>query len=274
MLVICLGPDSFRARHKYNFLFSAYKNKYQNALIEEVDTGFWSLTMSKLVNSSLFSSKKMLAGEGLLEKFTAKDLSRLEKKLKLDNNETVVLDYEEKLNKTKLNLLSKIDKKYLKIYEYKNLNTWELKKEVTELVQKYNLDFKYVDYLIDRFQGDLWAIDTELQVLRLGMNEISDLDLKNKDIYVLLDMLLKNDRQAWKNIDFFLLNEDLSSRLVTQIRNWFLAQEKNKSLHPYVLKKMQYLHLNNSGDFLRKYLKLLYATRNGLLGIKEVDVLL
>jgi len=66
----------------------------------------------------------------------------------------------------------------------------------------------------------------------------------------------------------------LSSRLVTQIRNWFLAQENSQGLHPYVLKKMQGMHLKNSKDLLKRYLKLLYATRNGFVTVKEVDILL
>jgi len=155
MLIVCVGPNSFKARKKYQDLILAYRGKFSDAAIDQIDDNFWLIVLTRLGNGSLFSSKKMLVGEQLLSKMTAKDVDKLKRKIIVDDNETVVLDYEEKLNKTKMKLLNKIDKKYLFIYEYPELKSWELKKEVVELVRKYGVDVKYVDYLIERYSGDV-----------------------------------------------------------------------------------------------------------------------
>ncbi|MBU2566661.1 hypothetical protein KKG46_03830, partial [Patescibacteria group bacterium] len=85
MLIVCTGPDSFRARQKYAEMILGYKIKYDKtgSSIEKIATSadVFNEVLSRLSNQSLFSQKKMIVCEGLVGTLTVAQAKKLEKAL-------------------------------------------------------------------------------------------------------------------------------------------------------------------------------------------------
>ena len=120
MLIVCTGPDTFRARQKYAEMIFGYKLKYDNSgsSIEKIDSSadVYQEVLSRLSNQSLFSQKKMIICEGLLSKLTAAQAKKLNSALESDADMTIVVDYLDKSLKATV-------KKYLlrKVYWFMSL---------------------------------------------------------------------------------------------------------------------------------------------------------
>lgn len=279
MLVICAGPDGFRARLKYRDLIDAYRKKYD----EKGDTvehlpldNLYEAVISRLGNQSLFASKKLLVCEGLMSKLTAKQASNLRDAIYKDGDITVVIDYEEKAPKA--TAVKSFIEKELFVYEHEPAKGAELNRIVTDLCKRYRVRSKLVPSLIQRYQSDLWAIDTALQVMRVNEKEdifVSDGAQKVDNIYAVADYLLMGKNDWLRYIDAF-DPQSILSTVLPQMRTWHMVQDGlGKNAHPFVQKKLAGLKIKSPDEKLLTLLRAMYSSRNSLAsGDEAVQVML
>ncbi len=267
MLVICAGPDSFRARLKYRDLIDAYKKKYD----EKGDTveylpseNLFEVVISRLGNQSLFASKKLLVCEGLLSKLTAKQTSNLRDAIYKDGDITVVIDYEEKAPKA--TAVKSFQEKELFVYEHEPAKGAELNRIVSDLCKRYSVDVKLVPSLIQKYQSDLWAIDTALQVISVndGVNMVDDEFGKMDNLFAMVDWLLMDQKKWLEHCEDFDFNSVLPS-VLSQMRSWHMVnQGLGKDVHPFVQKKLSAMRIKNPDRRLMQFLQVFYASRHSL----------
>jgi DNA polymerase III delta subunit len=278
MLIICAGPDSFRARLKYRDLVDAYKKKYdeKGATIEHLASdNLYETLLSKLSNQSLFASKKLLVCEGLFQKLTAKQASNLRDAIYRDADISVVIDYEEKAPKA--TAIKSFEEKELFVYAHELAKGAELNKIVKDLCKRYGVTETRVPSLIQRYQSDLWAIYTALQVICVA--EDGDEDdfgsaTQADNMFALVDMLLKNQKSWMGQYDAFDINGILNSS-VSQMRTWHMVQEGvAKGAHPFVQKKLSGMRIKESDKRFQQFLKTFFASRQSLATGDEIVQLL
>lgn len=274
MLIICTGPDTFRARLKFRDLVLAYRNKFdQSGKSIEYFTSEDLLghISARLSHQSLFASKRMFVCDGMLEKVTPKQMEKLSQSIRRDGDITVVLDYEEKAPKE--SLLKSFQDKEMFLYAHEPAKGAELNKIVVDLCGRYGVRSESVPSLIQRYQSDLWAIDTALQVMRVNENEgvfESEGAQKVDNIYAAADYLLAGKNDWLKYIDTFDPQALLSTAL-PQMRTWHMVKDGyGKSAHPFVQKKLSSMKIINADEKLLVLLRAMYSSRNSLAGGDEV----
>ncbi|MDF1497127.1 MAG: hypothetical protein P1P90_03640 [Patescibacteria group bacterium] len=278
MLIICAGPDSFRARLKYRDLVGAYKKKYdeKGSTVEHLPSdNLYETLLSKLSNQSLFASKKLLVCEGLFQKLTAKQASNLRDAVYRDADISVVIDYEDK--EPKATAVKSFQEKELFVYAHELAKGAELNKIVKDLCKRHGVAETRIPSLIQRYQSDLWAIDTALQVL----SAMEDGDLgddanltQTDNMFVLVDLLLMNKASWMGQYTAFDINGILNST-VSQMRTWHMAKEgMAKGAHPFVQKKLSGMRIKDADKRFLQFLKTFYASRNSLATGDEIVQLL
>ncbi|MBD3328659.1 hypothetical protein GF340_05160 [Candidatus Peregrinibacteria bacterium] len=266
MLVICAGPDGFRARLKYRDLIGAYKKKYDEKgdTVEHLPSdNLYEAVLSRLGNQSLFASKKLLVCEGLMSQLTAKQASNLRNAVYKDGDITVVIDYEDKAPKA--TAVKSFKEKELFVYAHEPAKGAELNRIVADLCKRYGVDVKLVPSLIQKYQSDLWAIDTALQVMRvLDERAVESGSVKVDNVYTLVDWLLVDNKKWLEYCRDFDINTILNTAL-SQTRTWHMVHEGMvKGAHPFVQKKLSGMKINNADERLQQFLKALYASRHSL----------
>jgi len=278
MLIICAGPDSFRARLKYRDLVGAYKQKYdaKGATIEHLPSeNLYEVLLSKLSNQSLFASKKLLVCEGLFQKLTAKQVSNLRDAIYRDGDISVVIDYEEKAPKA--TALKSFENKELFIYEHEPAKGVELNKIIKDLCRRYGVAESVIPSLIQHYQSDLWAIDTALQVLS-AMDEkervITGDAAQADNMFALVDLLVMNKTSWLGQYDAFDVNAILNNA-VSQMRTWHMAQEgMAKGAHPFLQKKLSGMRIIGADKKFQQLLKTFFASRQSIAAGDELIQLL
>ncbi len=274
MLIICTGPDTFRARLKFRDLILAYKTKFdqQGKSIEYLTSeDLFDRVSSALTHQSLFASKRMLVCDGLFERITSKQIEKLGNNIRKDGDFTIVLNYEEKMPKE--NLLKLFKEKELFIYKHEPAKNEELNKIVADLCKSYDVKTDIIPFLIQRYQNDLWAIDTALQVIRISKKEglfKSKGKSKVDNIYAVADYLLAGKSDWLQYIDTF-DPQSILSTILPQMRTWHMVRDGlGKKAHPFVQKKLSGIKIKNPDEKLLILLRALYSSRNSLASGDEV----
>jgi len=278
VLIICSGPDSFRARRKYRELSEAFRVKHDptSSSIETIEPGEqYQEVLAKLSNPTLFASKKMLRCEYLFNKLTPAQIKKLAAAVERDAEQTVVLDYEDKSPTEKT--LGAFPSSLLHTYPYESLIGSALQKEVSQMCKNYGVSEKQSANLIRFYGEDLWSIETELQILRLQGVVGADLEGANiveSNLYATVDEFLENHK-GWMNHAESLEINELMNAIISQLRSWQKIQAHDaQDVHPYVQKKLAYKKISNATEELLCAYRALIASRSSLAQQQEAVQLL
>lgn len=277
MLIICTGPDTFLAHQKVRDLVEAYQQKHVStgAVIERLETSTSIQdAISKLGNLGLFATKRLLKYENLFSGITAAQAKKFIQTLVADNNQTVVLTYEDKLPTKKV--LDLFPKEVTFIYVHEELKGADLNKWISDRCTHYGITTPPTSKLIELFNNNLWAIDTTLQSIRVLNNiSINENGLANDiSAFSLIDEFMQNNPN-WRT-DF--INNDpheLLPILLSQMINWNRIKDNQADdVHPYVQKKLSYVKFKNSNEMSLKIFRAMQASRNSLSQNQEILQLL
>ncbi|MDD5438371.1 MAG: hypothetical protein PHC70_04470 [Patescibacteria group bacterium] len=273
MLIICTGPDTFQARQKALDLVEAYKQKHvsQGAVIERLESQT-SLqgAVTRLSTLGLFASKRLLKYENLLAGITQTQAKQLAKAIKVDENQTVVLTYEDKSPTQKI--LDLFPKENLFVYAHEKPKGLELNKWIATRCKIYQVNPDLITKLIELHGDDLWAIESSLQCIRV-LNNAQTLEKtveNDNQVFAIIDQFFKNN-PVWKAQAASQDPQELLPLLLSQLLNWHkIKSDQAQDVHPFVKKKLGSIRLPKAEEITLDAIRTMYASRNSISQNQEI----
>ena len=172
MLIVCIGPDGYRAVQRARALEVAFREKYdlQGNSIEHLSSGKAAVEdIIEMASSvSLFQPRKFLRADGLLSSCPKAKRELLALMLKRDPERTIVVCVEEKpLDKDANKWLTSLTDVH--VNEYPLLQGQAFQKWLLEQARGLHFtDENDIARLAVEFDGDCWAAMSELNKLAAG----------------------------------------------------------------------------------------------------------
>lgn len=272
MLLICSGPDTWRARQKARELLDAFKAKHDKTgfsteVIIGEDLGY---VLSLIGTPSIFCPKRLIRFDGLLDGVKASELKLLAKRLKEDGENIIILTVEDEppTGKTLAEL------KDIKVFQY----PFPLI-EGTKFIQwcqgqakAMGLDKDKAAEAANRCQGDTWMAVNELAKLSAYENAPwAELEYESGSVYEVVDAYFS--RQAdWREQVRSRSDEQIPSVVLNQAKSAIKVRDKAPMKIPYfAVKKMQGYAKERVAKIFYRGLAAFIGSRNGLAAQDEID---
>ncbi|MEO5927685.1 MAG: hypothetical protein ABIO72_03095 [Patescibacteria group bacterium] len=276
MIIVCSGPDTYRAREKARELAQAFREKHdpQGLAMETVDgSEGLPILLSRLAGGSLFSKKKLIRADGCLEKMKIADVRTLAAKLAADKDATIILTVEEESpNEKTLDAL-----KAAPLFNYpfvaqmgSSFRDWTRARAKT-----LGVDEKTADLVASANEGDSWRTIHELEKQAAYPHPFdARRDAGESSVFATADAIMA-ERAGWRS-DVEISKEDGAlSVAVGQIKSFIEVRDGQASaVHPYVAKKLSQLRLRDAEGRAAKLLRAFLSSRNGLAAGAETKTLL
>lgn len=275
MLIICSGPDTWRARQKARELVQAFKDKHdQTGFSTEIVNGRdLGSVLNQIGTPSIFNPKRMIRFDGLLDGIKQADLKTLVKRLKEDGENNVILTVEDE--PPALKVLD--DSKDIKVvvYAYPPLDERRFAEWCREKAKEFGVGQEAAAQIADRTHGDSWMAINELQ--KFGANKDApwaELDYESGTVYEAVDALFAKSK-GWREDLHAQADEQVASIVLNQSKNALKAKSGTPLRIPYqAVRRMQKYPENEVAKVFFSGLAALVGSRTGLLTQSEADVLL
>jgi len=244
MLLLCIGPDTFRAQEKARELESAFRQKYDpsGSSVERITPGKEAVDeiVQRANTISLFSPRRFMRTTDLLSDCAKTKQPVLVQALSRDPEHVIVVSVEgEPFSATVEKAFAGVPK--IIKYEYPEQGGAVFKCWLTDTARRINVtDQRVIDQIADATDGDSWWAWNELmKVAASGQHSVTSVS-PTPTIYEYAEGFLRDD-SCWRKA---LVNLDISSQILTT----FLSQARaavrvrdnaTDGLHPYVIKKMR-----------------------------------
>jgi hypothetical protein len=268
MLILCIGPDTFRAQRKANELEKAFREKYDVAgsSVERLPLGKAAADeiVERAHTMSLFTPRRFLRTANLLNELPAAKIKNVTRALSGDQESTIVVSIEEEMPKAKI--LEEL--KEIKIIKYDF--TEERGARFSALVEEWANELMIKDQaLIKRVaevaEGDSWLAWGELSKIAAGGTSELALPSYKRTMFDFADAFLRQESNRYNVLED---QEDSHAFLATFLsgaRSFLRARDRaTEGLHPYVVKKMMSLRAVQVERALGKALLGHQAVRSGL----------
>ncbi|MFH1620502.1 MAG: hypothetical protein ABIB04_00250 [Patescibacteria group bacterium] len=276
MIIVCSGPDTYRAREKARELMSAFKQKHDPGSLstfintdgQDVKTIF-----SNIGTPSLFTNKKLIRSDGILKTLKIAEVRMLVSKLQIDGDQTVFLTVEDEPPSDKI--METLKPAPLFHYSFSVLKTFDFLKWVKQEAQKLGVSEKIAIEIADCADGDSWFVKQEL-IKHAAYSEAVSVNNKGTNLTVfgvIEDFLLekKGSRQKLLNLK----DESAVILMLNQIRSFIRVRDGfSDGVHPFVVKKMKQMKIKEVETRLVKSIKALRASRIGLASGNEIESLI
>ncbi|HEU0051231.1 MAG TPA: hypothetical protein VFQ60_04225 [Patescibacteria group bacterium] len=268
MLLLCLGPDTFRAQQKAHELEEAFKQKFdaRGLSMERLLPGKESVDeiIQRANTISLFCPRRFIRVANLLSECPKSKYESLAQALAKDPENVIVVDVEsdpipESIMR-KFESVNKIIK-----YDFPQLSGHAFLVWVRQLAAEMRVHHPAIDRLAEHAAGDSWLVWNELMKMKAGgISEVAT-PLPERSIYEYAEAFLR--RELWWPT---ILNE---SDLLTQAMTSFVSQARaalrvrdqaTVGMHPYLLKRMQSRLIQKPELALAAALRTLLSQRAGL----------
>lgn len=275
MIIVCSGPDTFRAREKARELVAAFRAKHDpQGLSTEVVDGEDGIdaVFSRLGAASLFSRKRMVRADGILGKLKIADVRKLAEKLKADGDLTVVLTVEADPPLDKALEALKAAKCFH--YPHPLLSGATFRAWLRERAEADGVKAVVVDAIADRFEGDSWAAIQELRKQAVYPQPVEAASEAGGGVFEIAEAAMKQD-PGWRRRLALSKDENAMPIVVSQFRSYFRVKDgASRGLHPFVVKKLGWLKAVIHPDRFISILRAHAASRSGLATGEEADALL
>jgi len=275
VLLICSGPDTWRARQKARELLDAFKAKHDKTgfsteVIIGEDLGY---VLSLIGTPSIFCPKRLIRFDGLLDGVKTSELRMLAKRLKEDGDNNIILTVEEEPPTEKI--LTEL--KEIKVFQYPFPLTEGLK-----FVQWCQDQAKAMDVgkakateAANRCQGDSWMAMNELAKLSANENAPwAELEYESGSVYEVIDAYFMN-KADWREQVRSRSDEQISSVVMNQAKSAIKVKDNAPMKIPYfAVKKMQNYVKTRVAKSVYSGIAALVGSRSGLMVQDEVDSLL
>lgn len=278
MLLICSGPDTFRAQAKARVLEQAFREKYdtQGLSVERLEEGKDALQhiAGRGATMSLFATRRLVRVRNLFENLPKTGRATLVRVLSGDQDHFILLTVED--SPVSEDVLSDIrTSAKVVVYPFPELSGSDFRTWVRERAAELEIhDTQAIDALALRADGDSWYAWNELMKRAAWSGALFDVEEeRSATLFERAEQYLSG-RERWLSI---LADQDMQSQAMTT----FLSQARFairvrdgsvQGIHPFVVKKMRALGLSDVETRFASVLQALFLQRSGF--GTESDVLL
>ena len=277
MIIVCSGPDTYRARVKAQELVAAFRVKFDpNGLAYDVleDAGDSAALLSRIGSASLFSQKKMLRADGCLAKMKIADVRSLASKLAADKDQTILLTLEE--DEPPAKTLEALKDAPIHHYPHPTQVGAAFRTWVRSIATSMHIDSTTADKIAEYTDGDSWLASTELQKARAGVGDFVKPNQSGgpKTIFDAADMVLMRTK-GWKTAILDFVSDGLVPTALSQVRSFLRIRDRwTDGIHPYVVKKLSSSRISDAEHSLRRLHLAFIGSRSGLHDETEGESLL
>ncbi|MBU0540144.1 hypothetical protein KKF59_01650 [Patescibacteria group bacterium] len=275
MIIICSGPDTFRARERARLLFDAFREKHDREGFSTENVGSSSLSdlLARFGAGSLFCSKKMVRVDGCLADLKIAEVRSLAAVLERDKENTVLLTVEEDPPNEKV--LTALAAAPLHHFNFARQTGLAFRKWVREKAAPLGVAQASVDAIAEYADGDSWLAIQELG--KLEANSVADASgwvrPESQTVFEVAEKMLRRDA-GWRTKIEALKDEGSSAIFLSQARSYLRVKDhRADGIHPYVVKKMSGLRVVDGPDQFANLLKMFVASRSNLTNGREGEVL-
>ena len=278
MLILCLGPDTFRAQEKAHELENAFKVKYDPAgsSIERLPAGKEAVeeVMKRVNTPSLFAPRRYIYAPELLANCPAAKIEPLAKALSQNAEQVIVVSVEseqpEAKNLKRIEAVTKVVK-----YEFPELTGNAFYQWLKSIADCLNVtDGAAVSKIAEAADGDSWRAFNELmKVAAGGQSEIAASGRK-LSVFDHADFYIQNNKRYG-----FLSDADISEQfinpLLSQTRAALRVRDNaTAGMHPFVVKKIQRMNVEQPEVAHAAALLAMFMQRSGAGREDEIVTLL
>lgn len=269
MLLLCVGPDTFRAQAKAQELERAFREKFDpsGSSVENLPAGkeAWAEIMERINTPSLFSSRRFLRTRDLIGNLAKAQLDSLIRALTNDPERVIVVSVESDSPSAKiLDVLAKVPK-YIS-YDFPSLHGEPFRQWLLMEAKKLEIiDEIIVNHIADAADGDGWLAWNELMKIVAGGQSLLLREADEGSIFEAADAFLRDVKSF-----SYLSNSDAS---FSGIAPAFLSQTRSAirvrdgatdGMHPFVVKKWQHTPPSPLESTLASLIRAQMAQRSGL----------
>src|SRR3989344_4808476 len=274
MLIICSGPDTFRARQKARELTEAFRAKHDPSgfSIETMKAPDVADLLQRLSAPSFFSAKRFVRCDNLFEKIKIADVRLLAKRLAADKDQTIVVTVETEEPAAKM-LGEFVDVQVFK-YTHPLLTGRAFLDWCTKRAAELGASASDAEIIARNVEGNIWQAEQELAKRSANPNSpLAEMEDSSGSLFELVDAYFRGNSE-WR---YDVLRADDDQFLVTlfsQARSWARVKDGEVTgIHQYAVKKLSYLK-GDADAALLKSLRAVVASRTSLAGTSETDTLL
>ena len=250
MLIVCIGPDNYRALAKAQELEKAFIEKHDPSAVSVEHlvegAGMIEAIIERVNTASLFSPRRFIRVSDLLSSCAKAKQKALVQALGKDAERIIVVTVErEAPTETVMSVFAEVPK-YVR-YDFSALSGKDFLAWANQCAETLGIvDKAVVQRLAQYADGDAWLVANELQKIAAGGEQHLTEQNVQQGIFQYSDAYLSEAKDRYT----FLLDDEA----VRQSLTMFLSQARaalrvrdgsTSGLHPYVVKKMQkaYPHL-------------------------------
>lgn len=279
MLIVCCGPDSYRAIARAKDLEQAFKQKHDplGRAIERLSFGKEAVeeVIEKTSGASLFSPKRFLRADGILSSCPKNKQRALIEALSRDVESIVIVSVEdEKPSSAILSAFQDVPKFILN--EYPLLKGTAFKTWAQEYARSQGfLDTLVIDKLIMLHEGDCWSFSNELIKWSAGADPEFATQFEEDSVFEIAEMIMKGQRLGYES----LLIKGATQLELTIYLQQCLAYVRTlgsdvQGIPPFVVNKMRHLKVQNPEIALASAIESIILQRSGYLDDQEALTLM
>lgn len=278
MLIVCAGPDTFRALRRAQTLERAFKTKHDESeySMERLPIGkdAADAVLERLNTASLFAKKRFLRTSELVSTCPKSKLPALLAALARDQDGMIVVTVEEQP------LTIEQQKQFSHSGKFvQNAFSIESGKSFLVFAKQLAREFPIawtpaLDDLVLQTNGDSWLLWNELGKYAAGSYQTQSFAFPHHSGFDTVEFFLTQDSRRYST-PRLQESPDFLSLMVSQTRAALRIRDRaTQGLHPYVLKKISSLKINDLDEKIRLSLFLHISQRLGYFTTEESSVLL
>lgn len=273
MIIVCSGPDTYRAREKTRELVEAFRKKHDpSGLSTELAEGITDLKalLSRLSTASIFTRKKMVRADGCLKKLKPAEIKILVSSVKHDSENTILLSLEEKIDPK---AMDELKKESFFHYDFKTLGGDKFVKWLIERAATFNLDRESISRIAAYTDGDAWYAINEMMKNAVLKQDAGQRIGNNESEFQIADSFLLGvgyRRKIYENENYGIFGL-IYKQLITHIK---VNSGQTAGVLPFLVRKMRQIKNSNANQACKKIILALVLSRSGLAKENELDSLL
>lgn len=277
MLIICSGPDTFRAREKARELERAFREKYDpdGTAVERIAGGKTLVDdlIEKSLTTSLFTPRRFIRVDGLFEALGKARVSALASALAKEPDNVIVVDVEEE--PPTASVLKPFEKEVKLIpYDFPALTGAAFFSWCRDQASKLGgVEEGRVKQIAETYEGDGWTAWNELAKSAAGGTFSTH--AAELDAYAMADAWLAGQSDRMRPLADDAAASEASRILLQSVRAAARARDGAvEGLHPYVVRKLGRMRLSGVERLLGAAITAHVSARAGLSDEAEASTLL